>query len=189
MVVPIVPALAGFLWTLVALYKFILVPAFFSPTSKIPAAHWSARYIPLWILYRRYRSRNNATTLTAHVKHGPIVLLAPNEISINCVDDGIRTVYGGGFEKHDWYPRLFPSYGVINMFSTVGHAEHSAKKRLLSNVYSKSYLQGSSQVAENSKALLSQRFLPLIQKLSEAEESVNVHEMNNAFTMGEFSWR
>ncbi len=189
MVVPIVPALAGFLWTLVALYKFILVPAFFSPTSKIPAAHWSARYIPLWILYRRYRLRNNATTLTAHRKHGPIVLLAPNEISINCVDGGTRTVYGGGFEKHDWYPRLFPSYGVINMFSTVGHAEHSAKKRLLSNVYSKSYLQGSSQVAENSKALLSQRFLPLIQKLSEAEESVNVHEMNNAFTMGEFSWR
>lgn len=25
-----------------------------------------------------------------------------------------RTVYAGGFEKHDWYPRLFPSYGQVS---------------------------------------------------------------------------
>ena len=71
----------------------------------------------------------------------------------------------------------------MNMFSTVGHADHSAKKRLLSNVYSKSYIQGSPQMAANSKTLLSQRFLPLLHKLSETRESVNVHEMNNAFAM------
>jgi hypothetical protein len=69
------------------------------------------------------------------------------------------------------------------MFSTVGHAEHSVKKRLLSNVYSKSFLQGSQQVAENSKALLSQRLLPLIQSFAESGESVEVHGMNNGFTM------
>lgn len=74
-------------------------------------------------------------------------------------------------------------YDVVNMFSTVGHGEHSAKKRLLSNVYSKSYLQGSKQVEANSKALLSQRILPLIQGFAETGESVEVHGMNNAFTM------
>lgn len=53
----------------------------------------------------------------------------------------------------------------------------------MSNVYSKSYLQNSTQVAANSAILLTHRFLPLIQQLAESEESVNVHEMNNAFTM------
>ena len=180
MAVSIVPAVAACLVLCFAFYKCILQPTFFSPMSKIPAAHWSARYLPLWIWHRRYHGLNNATTLAAHEAYGPIVLLGPNELSINCVDNGIRTVYGGGFEKHEWYPRLFPSYGVINMFSMVGHGEHSARKRLMSNVYSKSYLQSSTQVAANSKILLTQRFLPLIQKLAESGESVNVHEMNNA---------
>ena len=57
--------------------------------------------------------RNNRATYAAHQKWGPIVRMAPMELSINCVDGGLRTVYGGGFEKHDWYPRLFPSYGFV----------------------------------------------------------------------------
>jgi cytochrome P450 len=183
MTVPIVPGVTAGLLLCFALYRYILQPTFFSRLSNIPAAHWSARYLPFWIWYHRYHARNNATTLAAHEAYGSIVLLGPNELSINCVDNGIRTIYGGGFEKHDWYPRLFPSYGVINMFSMVGHGEHSARKRLLSNVYSKSYLQNSPQVAANSKALLTQRFLPLIQKLAESGESVDVHAMNNAWTM------
>lgn len=39
----------------------------------------------------------------AHDKYGPVVRLGPREISINCVDDGIRIVYGKGFEKTGFY--------------------------------------------------------------------------------------
>jgi hypothetical protein len=46
------------------------------------------------------------------------VRLAPNEVSINCVDGGIRTVYAGGFEKHEWYPNLFPAYGYVHLPQT-----------------------------------------------------------------------
>lgn len=46
--------------------------------------------------------QNNRTVHAAHQKHGPIVRLGPNELSVNCVDGGIRTIYAGGFEKHDW---------------------------------------------------------------------------------------
>jgi hypothetical protein len=95
----------------IALYKFILYPAFWSPLSKIPNAHPTAPFSEAWILWTRYNMRNNRATLAAHQRYGPIVRMAPNELSINCVDGGIRTVYAGGFEKHDWYPRLFPSYG------------------------------------------------------------------------------
>jgi Cytochrome P450 len=69
------------------------------------------------------------------------------------------------------------------MFSTVEHGPHSAKKRLMSNIYSKSYLQGSAQVHENSLILLRDRFLPFIQEASMAKNAVDVHDMNNGFTM------
>ena len=46
----------------------------------------------------------------AHLKHGPIVRLGPNELSVNCIDGGLRTIYAGGFEKPDWYPNLFYNY-------------------------------------------------------------------------------
>lgn len=69
------------------------------------------------------------------------------------------------------------------MFSTVEHEPHSAKKRLMSNIYSKSHLQGSPQVHENSLILLRDRFLPFIQKSSLANTAVDVHDMNNGFTI------
>ena len=178
------PLLAGLLLLcLLAVYRHIVYPAFSSPLSKIPNAHPTAPFSEAWILWQRYKMRNNRITLAAHLKHGPIVRLGPSELSVNCVDGGIRTIYAGGFEKHDWYPRLFPSYGVINMFSTTSHGEHSARKRILSNVYSKSFLQSSAQVEENSRTLLKDHFLPLIERAAVEGRIVDVHEMNNAFTM------
>lgn len=72
---------------------------------------------------------------------------------------------------------------VINMFSTVGHQGHSARKRMMSNVYSKSFLQTSSQIAENSSTLLRDQFLPLLHQAAEQSAAIDVHEMNNGFTM------
>ena len=94
-----------------AFYKYIFYPIFLSPLSKIPNAHFTSSISPAWIMWNRYRERNNVSTYNAHRKHGPIVRLAPNEVSINCVDDGIRGVYGGGMEKHRWYVDQFGSYG------------------------------------------------------------------------------
>lgn len=55
--------------------------------------------------------QNNRTIQAAHERLGPIVRLGPSEISINCVEGGIKSVYTGGFEKHEWYPRVFGSLG------------------------------------------------------------------------------
>src|SRR5271155_1523571 len=71
----------------------------------------------------------------------------------------------------------------MNMFSSVHHGPHSAKKRLLSNIYSKSYLQTSPQLAANSHTLLTTRFLPFVHDAAESGTPIDVHDMNNAFTM------
>ncbi|EEH43034.2 uncharacterized protein PADG_07854 [Paracoccidioides brasiliensis Pb18] len=127
--------------------------------------------------------RGNRTIHDAHQKYGPIVRLGPSEISINCVDNGIRTVYAGGFEKHDWYPRVFGAYGTISMFSMVGSKAHSTRKRMMSNIYSKSYLQASPHIATISREVILRRLLPILQQNAMSQSDVEVHELNNAITM------
>ena len=181
---PLLPTLALTSFVVWAVYTAIVFPLFLHPLRHIPSAHWS---IPLfgdfWILYQRWRSRNNAVTFAAHQRHGEVVRLGRNELSVNCVDNGIKTIYGQGWEKHAWYPNQFAGYGVFNMFSTLEHNPHSQKKRTMANVFSKSYLQTSEQVHHNSRALLSTRFLPLLQSLSDKSQAADVHEINNCFTM------
>lgn len=69
------------------------------------------------------------------------------------------------------------------MFSTIHHLPHSQKKRTIANVYSKSYIASSPQVAANSVALFSTRFLPLLEHFATTSQPVDVHDMNNAMAM------
>lgn len=108
-----ITALAVAFFAGLVFYKVLIYPAFLSPLSKIPSVHWSASFSPAWMLWRRFTSRNNRTIQAAHEKLGSIVRLGPSEISINCVEGGIKSVYAGGFEKHDWYPRVFASFGLV----------------------------------------------------------------------------
>jgi unspecific monooxygenase len=112
MAISVFPALALAALTLLSLYKFIIHPLLFHPLRHIPPAHPSIPIFgDLWITYQRYRERNNAVTYAAHLKYGDVVRMGSNELSINCVDNGIRTIYTGGWEKHAWYPQRFGSYG------------------------------------------------------------------------------
>lgn len=106
-----IPTLAVAVLASVLLYKGIIYPAFLSPLANIPNAHWSVPVSPVWMLWKRFRMQNNRTIQAAHERLGPIVRLGPSEISVNCVDGGIKSVYTGGYEKHDWYPRVFGSLG------------------------------------------------------------------------------
>lgn len=103
--------IAGPIAVLYLLYKYIVFPVFLSPLSKIPSAHFTSSFSALWILFIRHSEQENCAIHAAHVKYGNIVRLGPNEVSIACVDEGIRSVYSGGFEKWRWYPVQFANYG------------------------------------------------------------------------------
>jgi hypothetical protein len=93
-----------------AVYKLIIYPTYISPLASIPNAHFTSSISPAWILWIRYTRQENRTVLAAHEKYGPVVRLGPNDISVCSIDGGLRTVYGGGFEKPDWY-QGFAFYG------------------------------------------------------------------------------
>jgi hypothetical protein len=101
---PVVAAVVVFLF-----FQYIIRPAFFSPLSQIPNAHWSAPFSRLWILWIRFVHRENRTLHHAHRRLGPVIRVGPNELSINDLDS-VRTVYQGGFEKPVWYS-VFDNYG------------------------------------------------------------------------------
>lgn len=86
-----------------------------NPVRKIPAAHRFAPFTSLWMASVRWRKIENATLKDAHDRLGPVVCLGPGEISVNCVQGGIRDVYAGGFEKKD-AKSGYNWYGFFNNF-------------------------------------------------------------------------
>ena len=170
------------LFFLALIYQTFVYPFFLSPLRRIPSANFLARFTSLWILFVRYRERENRTVHAAHLKCGPVVLLSPREISVNCVDGGLRSVYAGNFEKDPYYS-FFANFGAKNMFSSIYHGEHSVRKRMVSHVYSKSFIQGSEAMRGISRVILYERLLPLLGSRAEEGKGTDVYTMFNAVTM------
>ncbi|KAL9093137.1 MAG: hypothetical protein Q9159_000496 [Coniocarpon cinnabarinum] len=161
-----------------------LLRILYSPLRHIPPAHPSAPFSSLWINYVRHQFHENHTLLDAHRRLGDVIRLGPNEISVNSVDNGLRTVYAGGFEKPDWYPNLFTNYdGVEIMFSTMASGPHSARKRMMTNVYAKSYLQSSPVMTLVAKNVIYGRLLPLLQVKERMGAGANIRLIAESVTM------
>ena len=106
-----IPLIAAIATVLLGLYRWAIYPAFISPLSKIPAARWHASFCPLWSYYIKYANIENNTVFELHKKLGPIVRMGPYELSVNCYEDGLKTIYTGGFPKTDFYTNRFTNYG------------------------------------------------------------------------------
>ncbi|KAF2213853.1 hypothetical protein CERZMDRAFT_83294 [Cercospora zeae-maydis SCOH1-5] len=154
MSLPIIPTLALSALLLLLIYNYILHPTFLSPLSRIPNAHWSSPISSLHILSHRLAQTDTPHIHHLHILLGPIIRLAPREISVNCVDGGLRTVYLKGMEKGTWYKNVFSNYGVQPMFAMSGHMEHSRRKRMVSGIYAKSALAGSASLAKQTEILV-----------------------------------
>lgn len=182
MALPLIPLVSAVILISLALYRYVLVPAFLSPLARIPNAHWSAPISRLWILNERRLTRETRTIHAAHQRLGPIVRLGPNDISVNSVDGGIRNVYAGGYPKGDWYLNVFNNYGIKPMFSMPDHNAHSKRKRMLSNIYAKSTLQASPAIAEISRILLDERLNSRLREIAMNGKPVEFYWIFSAIT-------
>ncbi|OJD40206.1 cytochrome p450 [Diplodia corticola] len=151
-------------------YRHLLHPLLLSPLRRIPAPHWSCHVCPLWIYDRRRRARELRSVHAAHQALGPVVRLAPNEVSIASVQGGLSRVYAGGWEKDGWY-EFFANYGIQPMFATTGSKPHSTRKRMLSSIYSKSTIQSSPSLRAATAVILHDRLLPLLASLTSSDDN------------------
>ncbi|KAI3331277.1 cytochrome P450 3A12 [Ustulina deusta] len=169
---------------LCSLYRYVLYPAVFSPLAAIPTPHWTCSISDAWILAARYRSQENRTLHAAHRTCGQIVRVGPCELSVNTIE-AVKTIYQGGFDKHSWYS-VFDNFGVPCTFSSVQAKHHSVRKRMVSNVYSKSYISTSLSQAAQSDIILNAGLMPALEAsvaLSQAPHGIDVHSLFCAVAM------
>lgn len=164
------------------LYKYLIAPTFLSPLSKIPNAHFSAPITSLWISSKKRAGTGVRAVYSLHQKKGPILRLSPDEISV-CTPGALRTIYMGGFEKDRWYLDAFVNYGTPNMVSMLEHKPHSVQKRMVSNLYSKSFLQSSQDLQKASNYLTFDRFLPIMDSVVRNGVEMNVFDFFQAVGM------
>lgn len=69
------------------------------------------------------------------------------------------------------------------MFSTIHSKPHSARKRLQSHVYSKSYLHSSADFQAISSEILYGRFLPILQRHARTSQPLEILEIFNSTAM------
>ncbi|EKG19983.1 Cytochrome P450 [Macrophomina phaseolina MS6] len=125
----------------------------------------------------RYRHNEISTLHKAHRRHGPVVLIGPADISINCVKGGLKTVYLGGFGKPEWFANVFVNFGTLNMVSMEDHHSHSVRKRILSHLYSKSHILSSSALKGVMQTVVQDRFIPVLHSAAEASADVDVYSL------------
>jgi len=161
-------------------YKYIVYPGFISPFSKVPKAHFTVPFTSLWIKWKRPEGTNAIQTLlVAHRKHGPIVRLSPDELSVASLD-GLRQIYTGGFEKAQEYEDEFMNYGAPNLVSMLQSRPHSVQKRMISHVYSKSYIQNSADLQALSKVILFERMFPALHSAVQGDKIVDAYGLSQA---------
>jgi cytochrome P450 len=161
-------------------YRYILYPAFLSPLSRIPNAHFTVSFCPLWMWWKRRGGREGTGSIfAAHRQKGPIVRLGPNEVSVASVD-GLRQIYTGGFRKPKWYAEQFMHYQTPNLVSMVSPTDHAKRRRALSHVYSKSQLLSSRDMHLLSEAILFGRLFPILEASAQRGAPVDFYQLNRA---------
>ncbi|THW34272.1 cytochrome protein [Aureobasidium pullulans] len=149
-----------------------ILPAFFSPTRKIPGP-LLARFSRLWYLSKIYRGDFEITNKELHRRHGvflhllkecpdhspslgPIVRIAPNQFSIDD-PESMKTIYGHGskFVKSAWYDASGnPHSQLKDLFTERDPQRHAAFRRKVASLYSMTSLLRMESSADHSIDLL-----------------------------------
>ena len=160
------------------LYRDILYSALMSPLSKLPAAHSTSHFASTWIWWRRRTGRESRSIFAAHQRCGPIVRLGPNEVSI-ASQEGLRKVYFGGFTRTKWVLAFHNYSGTPNLVTLLDPRKHAIRRRMLSNLFSKSYLLGSADFTGLSQAIIIfGRLLPILDEAPRVGSGVDVFEIS-----------
>jgi cytochrome P450 len=170
------------IFTFYLIYYHVIKPYLLSPLSSIPNAHFTSPISTWWIDRRRSTGTEVLAIYALHQRHGPIVRLGPKELSVNSIH-GLKIIYTGAFEKDAFYNEVFVNYNTENLVGMVHNAPHAHQKRILSQTYSKSFLQGSNDLRVISRVVLWDRLMPILKKAGESGEVLNVLPLFQAVGM------
>jgi cytochrome P450 len=169
--------LAVILLAVFLFYRYVLYPAFFSPLSKIPAIRTSARVLPTWFWWTERRGGQAKALFDAHQRYGHVIRVKPNMVHIASLD-GLRVAFNSGrFERSDWALQFLNFNGTPNLLTMLDSKRHATRRRIVSQIFSKSYILGSVDFQRLSEDLLFKRLIPVFDEAAEANQGVDVYEM------------
>ncbi|QDS74667.1 hypothetical protein FKW77_009433 [Venturia effusa] len=120
-------------------HRFVYIPFFSSPLSRVPGPPLYA--ITKWRLalddWKGVRTRK---IHKLHQRYGPVVRIGPHEVAFNSLP-ALKTIYGAGSgsERTPFYD-MFDVYGKKNLFTLYSPRDHGDRKKLLAHAYSKSLM-------------------------------------------------
>jgi len=104
-----------------------------------------------------YRGKTETDHIRLHETYGPIVRIAPNELSLASPEAArIVLAAGKGFHKTDFYA-VFPPPENPDIFTETRESVHAVKKRYASNPYSMATMQQNSGYIEETERQLAQK--------------------------------
>ncbi|KAI1131542.1 cytochrome P450 3A13 [Nemania abortiva] len=142
-------AVAGLLLTAWYIWKCISSPLRVLPGPRI------SLFTSLVLKTHEFRALRTRYVHSLHLQYGPVVRIAPNEVSFASLE-GIKEIYGSGgsgYDKTEFY-NLFRVYGKRTMFSTLNKEDHAKRKRVLADRYANSNImkpQSLDGIAERSR--------------------------------------
>ena len=156
---------------------------FLSPLARVPGPKLFA--LTRWRLaYEDYKGIRSSTVNELHKLYGPVVRVGPNEVSFNSLS-ALRTIYGAGsgFEKTLYYD-FFDVYGRKNMFTFHSAKEHSERKKLVAQAFTKSaILKGNNAAIVESKV---REYLRLLDRENPVIETFSTLHYFAMDSVGEF---
>lgn len=140
-------------WWFIILPATILARALYnnlsSPTRKYPGP-FLARYTRLWKALSAASEHTQWDHLALHRKYGPIVRIAPNEVSLSS-PEAARTMLSAGkrFYKTKFY-YVFPPPENPDIFTEIREDVHAMKKKVANVPYSMAAMQQLSPFIDDS---------------------------------------
>ena len=130
-----------------------------SPLRNVPGP-FAASFTRLWKLYQMYRGDMEKTNIALHRKYGPVVRIAPNEVSLDD-PESVKIIYGHATEfiKAPWY---YANGGIHpersnDLFTDLDEKRHSANRRRVANAYSMTALLEMEQFVDTCSAVFMMR--------------------------------
>lgn len=128
----------------VAIPSLIILTALFiihrlrSPLARIPGP-WYTLFSSVPLKWQEFHANRTRHVHALHLRYGPVVRLAPSEVSFSSAA-AVKEIYcsgGSGYDKTEFYD-LFTIYGRRTMFSTLKKEDHARRKRTLADRYANS---------------------------------------------------
>ncbi|KAI1063088.1 hypothetical protein LB507_005991 [Fusarium sp. FIESC RH6] len=131
-----------------ALFLFAhLIIRLCSATAKVPGPFIS-NFTSLVLKWHELNANRTVYIHELHKRYGPVVRVAPNEVSFTSID-ALKEIYGSGgsgYDKTEFYD-LFQVYGKRTMFSTLVKGDHAKRRRMIGDRYANSNVMKAAPLA------------------------------------------